>query len=486
MPNSFAYLVLALWPFVLLGFFRALPPGRAFIWSVFSSYLILPPAPTAFDFPLMPALDRTTIPNIMAIILVLTMTDQKIQWLPRHWIGKILVFVFLFSPVFTVLTNPEPVVFAMEALRGLYAQDIFAMVVMQAILLVNFTLAYNLLTTKEDLRDLLLAFVFAGIVYAFPMLLEVRLSPQINTWVYGYFQHMFDQMMRGDGFRPIVFLNHGIWAAMLAFMSLSAALILWKQETGPNRMPLLIAIGFLALTLVLAKTLSMLVYASLFAAVLLLTSWRLQIKVALVLVCLTVSYPIAKGLNLVPEERILQAAHSVSADRAQSLQFRFEQEGDLLERAQEKPLFGWGIWGRNQLHDPVTGRITSVSDGRWVITLGIMGWIGFLAEFGLLLMPIVLAFWVSRRVSSPNVQLSSSGKPVEQLSDVSPYLGGLSLLLALNIVDLLPNATLTTTTWLLVGAIWGYAEAFLYDGEEDKSSVPAAAPKVAARPRTIL
>jgi hypothetical protein len=34
----------------------------------------------------------------------------------------------------------------------------------------------------------------------------------------------------------------------------------------------------------------------------------------------------------------------------------------------------------------------------------------------------------------------------------------MSLLLAFNVVDLLPNATLTPLTWLLSGALLGYAE----------------------------
>ena len=95
MPNIIAYLVLGLWPIVLWGIFRALPPGRALIWSVLASYLLLPSYPVAFDFPLIPAFDKTTIPNIMAIILAVTYSEQKITWFPRSKLGKLLVFVFV-------------------------------------------------------------------------------------------------------------------------------------------------------------------------------------------------------------------------------------------------------------------------------------------------------------------------------------------------------------------------------------------------------
>lgn len=497
MPNSFAFLVLALWPLVMLGIFRALPPGRALIWSVLASYLFLPPYPTEFDFPLLPSLDKTTIPNIMAIVLTIFVAKQKIKWLPETPIGKILVLIFVLAPIPTVLSNPEPIVFATDFLRGLYAQDIFAMMVMQGILLANFMLARQLLTSEDDLRDLLLAFVIAGVVYAFPMLLEVRLSPQLNIWIYGFFQHMFDQMIRGDGFRPIVFLSHGIWAAMFTMTALSASVILLVNSEGKTRQRLIGIAIFLAMVLVLAKTLSALLYAMALIGAVVFFSWRAQAKIAMVLACLALSYPIAKGANLVPEERLLELATRVSADRAQSLEFRFEHEGALLNRAQQKPYFGWGIWGRNQIHDPITGRITSVADGRWVLALGMLGWLGFIGEFGLLILPVFLTFRLATRLPTEEnwrkhqreiSQFPAVGGLTRKMSrrQVSPLVGGLSLMLAINIVDLIPNATLTTLSWLVAGAILGYAEAFLAPKEAPETQDADAQPEAPLRPRTVL
>ncbi len=41
---------------------------------------------------------------------------------------------------------------------------------------------------------------------------------------------------------------------------------------------------------------------------------------------------------------------------------------------------------------------------------------------------------------------------------LSPYIGPLALILVINIVDLLPNATLTPITWIISGALLGYSE----------------------------
>lgn len=470
MPNSFAYLVLALWPLVMFVLFKRLPVGRALIWSFLGGYLLLPPAPTAFDFPLMPPLNKLTLPNIMAVFLVIFVAKAKIQFWPDSRAGKFLTGVFIFSPIFTVLTNPEPIIFATGGLRGLYGRDIVALVLTQVLLLSGFVLARQFLKTKEDLRDLLMALIIAGLFYSFPMLLEVRLSPQINVWVYGYFQHVFEQFVRAGGFRAVVFLQHGIWATMFIMMALAGAIILWKNEEGRKRAWFMIAALFLAVVLVLNKTLSPALYALVLIAMVVFTNWKLQVRVAVLLAALSLAYPLAKGLDLVPEEQILQAASLVSEDRSRSLQFRFDNENTLYERAIEKPIFGWGTWGRNHIHDAITGSILTVTDGHWIITVGVFGWVGFLAEFGLLALPIFLFARVSlsdakqRGVAkrlSVHAEIPIKKDPQEDdfKRVISPIAAGIALLLSLNLVDLLPNATITPITWLLAGSLLGYAEA---------------------------
>ena len=74
----------------------------------------------------------------------------------------------------------------------------------------------------------------------------------------------------------------------------------------------------------------------------------------------------------------------VSDDRARSLEFRFINEDRLLGRASERPLAGWGRFGRNRVYDEEGGYDVSVTDGRWIIVLGQFGILGFIAEFGLL------------------------------------------------------------------------------------------------------
>jgi len=445
MPNSFAYFMLLLWPIVMIGLFRKMPAKRAFIWSLLGAYLFLPPAPTAFDFPLLPPFNKTSIPSLMAFLICLTMYGTRIFTLPKSRVGRVLIMMFILSPIVTALTNSEPIVFSgAEGLPGLRITDAIALAINQTLLLVPFLLARQLLATPEAHKELLIALLIGGLIYSIPMLIEVRLSPQVNVWVYGYFQHLFPQTIRFGGYRPVVFLDHGLWVAFFGMTTVISTLALWRMEKSDNRrMSYLLAACYLAVVLVLCKSMGAIIFLVLLAPLVIFTTRRIQINIAFLLVILALAYPTLKGMNLIPADALVMQAEKIDKERAGSLAFRFYNEDLLLERAYEKPLFGWGSWGRNHLHDPDSGTIQTVTDGRWIIVFGIFGWVGFIAEFGLLGLPLIMLWWAAR--TAPPGWLS-------------PAIGSLALILVINIVDLLPNATLTPITWLISGALLGYAE----------------------------
>jgi hypothetical protein len=219
--------------------------------------------------------------------------------------------------------------------------------------------------------------------------------------------------------------------------------------------------------LVLCKSLGSVIYALALLPVVLLLGPKMQIRIALAFAALAILYPLLRGAGLVPVEAILDQARAISEARAQSLGFRFQNEELLLERAGEKPLFGWGGWGRNKVFNPEIDR-EAVADGRWVIVIGIYGWLGYIVEFGLLGLPLLL---LARRMGGAGARLS-------------PHAGPLALILGINMIDLLPNATLIPFTWLLAGALLGHAEALKAgQGAERPEAEPARAPP---RRRTIL
>jgi hypothetical protein len=443
MPNGLAFLVLAISPLICVVIFRSLPPGRALIVSLMGAYLFLPPQPTAFDFPLIPALNKESLPALTVLILCFALYKDEMTLIPQSKLVRVMLALVLLGPMGTTITNLEPVFFGRIGLPGMSPKDMLSVAFRQILEITPFLLARNFLATRAGHRDLLIALVIGGVIYSFPMLLEVRLSPQLNIWIYGFFQHSFEQMMRQGGFRPIVFLYHGLWAAFFVMSSVVAAVILLRAEEGRTKTYAMVAGVYLFVVLVLCKSLASLMYCIFLVPAVLLVPRRLQIWAALGFAVLALAYPTLKGAGLIPERALLEQASKISEDRAGSLKYRFDNENVLLERAMEKPVFGWGSWGRNQILDPVTGVSETVSDGYWVIVLGVFGWVGWLGVFGLLLSPIFL-MWKKLRGSV--------------LENASPYVMGMGLLLGINVFDLLPNATLTPMTWLIAGALVGYAE----------------------------
>jgi hypothetical protein len=464
MPNALAYLMLAAWPLITLVMFRRWPIERALIWSLLGAYMFLPPPPAAFDFPLMPPLTKESLPSVVTFVICLIYAGRRAPLLPQSFVARALVALFILSPIATVLTNGEPVFYGRIGLPALGLKDMVALVLLQTILLLPFLLARQHLGTPQGLRELVVALMLGGLIYSLPMLIEVRLSPQLNIWIYGYFQHSFEQMMRSGGFRPIVFMYHGLWVAFFTVMAMTCAIALAREADVRRRIFYLLAALYLGGVLVLCKSLGSLMYGVYLAPLALFLPPRMQIRIAGLMALVAIAYPVLKGAGLIPIDWILEQAGKVDPERANSLRFRLDNEDILMERALEKPLFGWGSWGRNHILNPVTGVIETVTDGRWIILIGIFGWVGYLAEFGLVALPVLMLWRYGRRLGdAAHVRL----------------IGPVALLLAINLIDMLPNATLTPLTWLFAGAVLGLAEAAR---SRDPSSSIGSTPQEQRRP----
>lgn len=443
-PNIIAYAMLLAWPLVAWQLYRRLDPARALIWTILAGYLVLPPA-TKFDFPVVPDFDKDTLPVLLALALSVFLLRDRIGFLPAGRLGRTLIVMFVLSPFVTVLTNPDPIpVLDGLAIPGMRVYDSVAAVANHVIYALPLFLGRRYLATRQAVRALLAALVAAGLAYSLPMLVESRLSPQMNVWVYGFFQHDFFQTMRQGGYRPVVFLPHGLWVAMFTLICLAASAVFLRMGPAEARPKQLAVFLYLLFMLVVCKSAGVLVYALAMLPLILLAPRRWQVLAAALVAVVVMTYPLLRGAHLVPLDAILDQARALSPDRAWSLQFRIENEEILLARAGERPWFGWGGYARNFVHDPVTGEMTNIADGAWVIQIGTYGWLGYLAEFGLLCLPL----WLLGREA---LVQPSAAFPAE--------VAGLALIFAFNMLDLLPNGTLVPLSWLIAGALLGHAEA---------------------------
>ena len=457
--NTTALLALLGWPLMAVFLFRKLPFERALIWSILGPYMFLPQI-SAIDLPIVPALNKETIPNLMAFGISLAVWGKMPELFPRGWVGRILLVLFIVSPAITVLTNLEAVPFGVDTfgtmrlvdpnalevwgLPGLRIYDSISALAQQVFLMLPFFLARIALRSEQAIREILIALVIAAGIYALPMLWEVRFSPQLHTRLYGFFQHDFAQAMRNGGFRPFVFMPHGLWVAFFAFMcAMAAAAMVREAESRAKLKRFLIVVGIFGLV-VITKSMGALVFTVVFVPAVLLLKPRAHLAISAVLVVVVLAYPLLRGSGAVPTAELVAFVESFNEERAQSLNYRFTNEDRILAHVEAKPLFGWGGWGRFMVYDPATGRTQSIVDGQWIITIGHYGWLGYIAMFGLLALPVLSLWWQARKPQAPPVPIAVST---------------LGLILAVNMVDLLPNATLIPFTWLMAGALLGYAEA---------------------------
>lgn len=440
--NLIAYAVLLLWPLVALILFSRLDTARALIWTILGGYMLLPPV-IAIDLPMIPDFDKYSIPNLAAAGAIVFLLHKRFGIWPDGYLGRALILIYVLSPFATVMTNTDMIFYVQSSLPAMRIYDSVAVVANQFIVLLPFFLARRFLSTPDALRSVVKVLVLAGLIYSVPMLYEVRMSPQLNLMLYGYFQHDFSQAIRFGGYRPFVFMPHGLWVAFFALMTFLASLSLLRAGPASERPRQFFVMLYLCMVLIMCRSAGAWVYAMALAPLVLIGSRRLQLKLAALLAIIVIAYPLLRGLDLVPVNQIVDMAMSVNAERGASLDFRIQNEELLLARAEERPLFGWGGYGRNLLHDPFTGRISIIADGGWIITLGTFGWLGYIAEFGLLVLPLLLLMRETRHMPS---------------TDLPPFIGVLALILAINLVDMLPNDTLIPFTWLLAGALLGYAE----------------------------
>jgi len=434
--------VLAVWPVVTMMLFILLPAHRALIWAVLGAYLILPVS-TAIELPGVPPLDKTTISNLSILLCC-------VLFVRENWLGAlkdpavvVLASTFILSPFFTAFFNPEPLLYADRLIPAMTMYDAFAQAAINGITLSPFVAAYGLINSDQRRWQVIAILVTAALAYSVLMLIEVRLSPQLHRMIYGFFPHSFGQQMRGGGFRPVVFLGHGLLVAIFCAMAGTAAVARWREARGRQRTRAGLIAVYFGIVLLLCKSAGAIILTVIFAPIVAFLRAKRVAAIGAAACIILLLYPAIRSTGLVPTVTISELTNSFSTDRAGSLGVRLINEDQLLKRAAEKPMFGWGSWGRNRIYSPEDGRDLSITDGAWIITLGTWGWVGYFAAFGLLCHGCLRFVWNGR--IRKNAGLAGAA---------------LISLLAINLLDSIPNASIVPITWMLAGALCARSMAF--------------------------
>lgn len=432
--NPLVYLVMLVWIPLVLYLFNQLPVQRALVLSFIGAWLFLPQA----SFPLVGLPDLTKMSaTCYGILLATVIFDAKrfqlFQW---SWIDLPIV-IWCLCPIASSLTN------------GLGIYDGFSQALNQT---VTWGFPYFLgrlyLGNLNGLKQLAIGIIIGGILYVPLCLLETRLSPQLHRWIYGYHAHSFEQTMRLGGFRPTVFMEHGLMVGVWMMTATLMAIWLWRAGTLTQlwNIPMVWLVLALGVTFILLKSTG--AYALLLISLILLfaVSWlRSSLAIWLVAMLMVAYLTVSSTGLLTPtytRQLIATTSQVTGAERAASLGFRLQNEQLLTAKARLKPIFGWGGWGRARVYNE-QGRDISVTDSLWIIAFGNHGLVGLVSLMMTLTLPILV---LGRRIPAAN-WAHPAAAPVAALS-VALIIYGL---------DCLVNAMVNPVFALAAGGLSGLA-----------------------------
>ncbi len=451
------------WIPVVLGLFARLRPHRAVIAGFLLAWMFLPQY--SFPMPGLPDYSKVSAASLGILLATAVFYPQAFRsFRLRPVDGPMIAWCSL--PLFTALSN------GLGAYEGLSA-------VLDRIFLwgVPWFIGRIYFNDPGHLRDLALGIFIGGLIYMPFCLFEVAMSPRLHRIVYGFHPHLFGQAKRGGGWRPVVFMEHGLMTAMWMTSACLCGLTLlagggWRGLAARVKPALgWAAWGALAATTVLCKSagamfLLVLGTGIFFSARALKSRWPF-----LLLLLLPLLYMSLRGTGAWSAQNLVNlSARAANAERAGSLEFRIQNENVLVDKARLRPWLGWGRYRRSYVRDE-NDVIVSVPDGLWVLALGRDGLLGLTAMTMTLILPCLLFLrrYPPARWRQPEVAA----------------MAGLPILIALFMIDNLFNNMFNPTMLLAGGGMAGLATQPETAGCADMASQPHPDSIPLPRPRAL-
>lgn len=389
-----AQLVIIAWiPFVLY-LFHHFEYQKAVVTSFIVAWLFLPQY-IEFDLPIIPDFTRLTATCYSVLLAICIYDIKRLKSFKFGWLD-LPMSIWCLCPFASSITN------GLGAYDGLSGS-------------LENTLTYGIpyflgriyLNNLKGIRQLAIGIFLGGLVYIPLCWLEVAISPQLHRMVYGYHGiRDFGQSIRYGGYRPNVFMQHGLSLGMWMMAATLIGVWLWQAKVIKRIGAFNLIFDMVWVTVILVTTVIVvkstgayfyLIYGLL---VLFTAKWFKTALPLLIMIAMIFFYIISGatgGMAGETSDKIVEIATNIAGpDRAQSLEFRLDNEEILGEKAREKILFGWGGWNRNRVFDynylDELEDIT-VTDSLWIIAFGINGFVGMMAIFGSSLLPALSFCW---------------------------------------------------------------------------------------------
>ncbi len=300
-----------------------------------------------------------------------------------------------------------------------------------------------ILTSAADVEQVTEAILACGLVYAPLCLWESVQGPHLHRLLYGFHSQDMDQAIRLGGWRPVVFMRHGLQASLwMCCCTIIGFSCLWLGRIKGMTLALyLFAVVLIAAAFLWMRSMGAYILASVGCAAVL-SSQRLGVvlpQVAL-MAAIAMFLPLRISGIFSGSGAVDWLRTNVSAERAQSLEFRLDNEDMLIEKAMQRPVLGWSGWGRNRVYNS-QGEDISVTDGLWIIELGTHGLVGLITLFTLLLSGSIAFVCASSRLTANLSKVQFAGAT------------GWSIAAILCAIDAIPNAMFVPVITLTTGAL---------------------------------
>lgn len=380
--SPIALLVLFLWIPAVIYLFWRFPPQRAMVVSFVVAWLFLP----VVNFPLPGIPDLTKMSATCYGVLLATciydagrFSSFKPSWLDLP------MLIWCLCPFASSITN------------DLGPYDGFSAALDQIVTWgVPYFLGRLYLSNLAGMKQLAIGIFAGGVSYVPLCLFEIRFSPQLHRIVYGYHAYAdFSQAIRYGGYRPTVFMDHGLAVGAWMMAATLSGIWLWKTAVIKQlwNMPIKPLLAVLMITFFLCKSTG--AYFLLVLGIIFLFSgkwFRTALPVFLLIVSIcSYLYVNAETETYFTDQIVSSLSGKVDAERVESLEFRFNNEEVLVDKARQRIVFGWGGWGRDLIFDE-QGKQLTVQDSLWIIAFGHYGRVGLSSLTASMLLPVASLF----------------------------------------------------------------------------------------------
>ena len=378
--NIFAVTILFAWPIFVLLLHLVLKPERAAILSFLLGWLYLPVI--ILDVPGLPPYGKFTATSIGVLpCIVLFGLDRLIKFRPS--IMDLSILIWIAVPLGSSLTNQLGL---MDGVSGVIRH------------LLEYGVPYFVgricLKTPAEWVFLTKAIVYGALSYIPFCLLEMRISPQLHMMAFGSSGVRNFEVASGFGplkWAPSVFMNGPFEVTMLMAMATLATFCAAKSKSIPKILGFntyWFFFGFFVFVLLCKKWSGLGLLTLGIASLLFVENLRTRLSL-FALVALPILYMTCFSSGVWRAEGISEQIAAVSARRAESFQFRIDNDVRLIDKAMQRPWFGWGGWGRNRIYDE-EGKDISITDSAFGIYLGVYGLLGLIAVTALYSIPYLV------------------------------------------------------------------------------------------------